>query len=65
MIKMVECPNCHGRGTVGFGAKSEKGVAFFDFECPFCKGRCWVSKKRADNYERNDKNGFLCVQKVD
>ena len=52
MIKLVKCPHCHGRGMIGFSTKTEHGNACFDFECPYCKGRCWVSKRRAEKYEK-------------
>lgn len=55
MAKMVKCPNCNGRGQIGYSVQGKKGVACFDFECPFCKGRCWVSKKRAEKYEQTHK----------
>ena len=48
-VDMVQCPNCNGRGQIGYGIKG----ACFDFECPYCKGRCWVSKKRAEKYGRD------------
>ena len=53
MIKMVKCPNCNGRGQIGYSVQGKKGVACFDFECPYCKGRRWVSKKRAEKYGRD------------
>lgn len=55
MNKLVKCPNCNGRGQIGYGIKGEKGSACFDFECPYCKGRCWVSKKRAEKYAEQRK----------
>ena len=60
MTKMVQCPHCHGRGMVGYSSKTNDGVAFFDFECDYCKGRGWVSKRRADKYEqaRAERKGF-------
>ena len=51
-MKMVKCPHCNGRGMVGYSVKGKKGTAWFDFECPYCKGRCWVSKKRAEKYKQ-------------
>ena len=53
MTKMVECPNCHGRGQIGYCVKGKDGNACFDFECEFCRGRGVVSKRRADKYERD------------
>lgn len=57
MTKMVQCPACNGRGMIGHSTKTKDGVAFFDFECDFCKGRCWVSKKRAEKYMQDKKDG--------
>ena len=51
-MKMVKCPHCNGRGMVGYSVKGKKGTACFDFECPLCKGRCWVSVKKADKYKQ-------------
>ena len=57
MSNMVQCPNCNGRGTIGYGIKDQEGmVAFYDFECPYCRGRCWVSKARAEHYEKEKEN---------
>ena len=53
MKTMVECPNCNGRGMVGYVVKGKNGNACFDFECDYCKGRGVVSKRRADKYERD------------
>lgn len=53
MIKMVKCPACKGRGQIGFSTQTDDGNACFDFECDYCKGRCWVSKRRAEKYERD------------
>jgi len=50
--KMVKCPHCDGRGMIGYFVKGYKGKIIFDFECPFCKGRCWVSEKRAEKYKQ-------------
>ena len=47
-VDIVQCPNCNGRGQIGYGIKG----ACFDFECPYCKGRCWVSRKKAVKYEQ-------------
>lgn len=52
MTRMVKCPHCNGRGMIGFSTRTEHGNACFDFECDYCKGRCWVSKRRADKYEQ-------------
>jgi len=65
MSTKVKCPQCNGRGQIGYSVKGAKGTACYDFECPFCKGRCWVSKKRAEKYEQqkthdNTHDGFLC-----
>ena len=49
---LVKCPNCNGRGQIGYGIKG----ACFDFECPYCKGRCWVSRKKAVKYEQKQRN---------
>ena len=55
MGKMVQCPNCNGRGMIGYGFKDQEGMAvFYDFECPYCRGRCWVSKKRAERWEKEN-----------
>ena len=47
MSNMVQCPNCNGRGMIGLIGKG----CCLDFECDYCKGRGWVSKKRAEKYE--------------
>ncbi len=65
MTKMVECPNCHGRGQIGYCVKGKDGNACFDFECDFCRGRGVVSKKRAEKYGQENKNGLLCRKEVD
>ena len=52
MKTMVKCPACNGRGMIGYSTQTEDGVAFYDFECDYCKGRRWVSKKRAEKYEQ-------------
>ena len=65
MAKMVECPSCHGRGMIGYSTQTDDGNACFDFECDYCKGRGVVSKKRAEKYERENKNGLLCRKEVD
>lgn len=52
MKTMVKCPACKGRGQIGYSTRTEDGIAFFDFECDFCKGLRWVSKKRAEKYEK-------------
>ena len=55
MGKMVQCPNCNGRGMIGYGIKDHEGMAaFYDFECPFCKGKCWVSKQRKERWEKEN-----------
>lgn len=53
MTKLVKCPACNGRGMIGFSTRTEHGNACFDFECGFCKGLRWVSKKRAEKYGRD------------
>ena len=53
MTKLVKCPACNGRGMIGYVVKGKKGNACFDFECDFCKGRSWVSKRRAEKYGRD------------
>lgn len=65
MTKLVKCPACNGRGMIGYSTKTDDGVAFYDFECDFCKGRCWVSKRRAEKYGQENKNGLLCRKEVD
>ena len=52
MKTMVKCPACNGRGQIGYVVKGKNGNACFDFECDYCKGRRWVSKKRAEKYEQ-------------
>ena len=52
---MVKCPCCNGRGIVGYGVKGAKGTAFFDFECPLCKGRYRVSEERAKKWIMKNK----------
>ena len=57
MSKLVQCPNCNGRRMIGYGIKDHEGMAaFYDFECPFCRGRGWVSKARAERYEKEKEN---------
>lgn len=51
-VDMVQCPNCNGRGQIGYGIKG----ACFDFECDYCKGRGWVSKRRAEKYIKEQEN---------
>jgi DnaJ-class molecular chaperone len=50
MDKLVECPNCSGRGTIGFRTIDRDGVGYVDVECPFCQGTCFVRKGRAERY---------------
>ena len=52
MSNMVKCPNCNGRGMIGFIGK----WCCLDLECDYCKGRGWVSKKRAEKYEKEKEN---------
>lgn len=58
---LVKCPNCNGRGQIGYGIKG----ACFDFECDYCKGRGVVSKKRFEKYGQENKNGLLWHKEVD
>lgn len=55
-MTMVKCPACKGRGQIGYSTKTEYGNACFDFECDFCRGRCWVSKRRAEKYTKEQEN---------
>ena len=48
---MVKCPKCNGRGSIGLTGKNEYGNVFYDFECDYCKGRGWVSEKKAEKYK--------------
>ena len=57
MSNMVKCPNCNGRGMIGYGIKDQEGMAaLYDFECPFCRGRGWVSKQRKERWEKENAN---------
>lgn len=54
-MTMVKCPHCNGRGMIGTAVPvcpNGKGIMLVDFECDYCKGRCWVSKRRAEKYEK-------------
>lgn len=48
---MIKCPKCNGRGSIGLTGKNEYGNVFYDFECDYCKGRGWVSEKKAEKYK--------------
>ena len=48
---MVKCQKCNGRGSIGLTGKNEYGNVFYDFECDYCKGRGWVSEKKAEKYK--------------
>lgn len=55
MDKLVKCPNCSGRGTIGCFTITKDGVCCIDVECPFCKGKCFVRKGRAERYEKRQR----------
>jgi DnaJ-class molecular chaperone len=41
------CPKCEGSGAIGECVKmSWGGNMFIDYECPRCKGRGYVEKRR-------------------
>lgn len=45
-VKMVECPQCHGRGRV-FDTNLIGGLAT---TCGVCSGRCVVSEDKREEY---------------
>ena len=51
--KAVTCPKCNGSGNYGYF--SETMQAFLDFECPVCKGKGWVDKRKIGLTEQEAK----------
>lgn len=50
----VDCPACDANGMVGEREECADGsILFWDYECPLCKGRCYVTKRKANKFKAN------------